>query len=133
MKKIVINVLKDVNGVPFGAEREAVRKEFGKKYKEMKKSIFSKNTMDAYDDFHIYYTGDNKFDAIEIFGKIEIKMNGMVVYPGKVSDIESLLAFPKKNSDGIISESMSVGITIDQGNADKIEAILYGSEGYFGK
>lgn len=131
MKRIEVNVLKDVNSVPFGAERAAVRKVFGKKYKEMKKSVFSKNTMDAYDDFHIYYTEDNKFDAIEIFGKTEIKMNGTVVYPGKVSDIEGLLVLPKKNGDGIISESISVGITVDQENADKIEAILFGSEGYF--
>lgn len=131
MKKIEVNVLKDVKGVPFGAERETVRKVFGKNYKEMKKSIFSKNTMDAYDDFHIYYTKDNKFDAIEIFGEIEIRMEGTVIYPGKVSDIEGLLTLPKKNSDGIISESMSVGITVDQENTNKIEAILFGSEGYF--
>ncbi len=29
---------------------------------------FSKNTMDVYENFHIYYTEDNKVDAIEIFG-----------------------------------------------------------------
>ena len=46
MKTIKLNPTIDVNGLSFGSSREQTRKEFGKKYKEMKKSILSKKQTD---------------------------------------------------------------------------------------
>lgn len=131
MKKLVVDPTNSVNGVPFGADREAVRKEFGKKYKEIKKTIFSENTLDAYEDFHIYYTVDNRFDAIEVFGKVKVFMDGNAVFPGDVSDVTDCYKSFKKDGDGIISKDMSIGITVDQDDDKIITGILFGREGYY--
>lgn len=132
MRDIIIEPSKSVNGIPFGAGRDLIRRGFGRAYTEMKKNLFSKNTMDAYENFHIYYTEDNKFDAIEIFGSIKVLIGSTVVFPGTVDKIISLLESPERNEESIISRTMSIGVTVDLDEGNKIAGILFGSEGYFG-
>ena len=128
MKSFDVVLGERVNNVSFGTDRDTVRKVFGKKFKEIKKNIFSKNTMDVYDDFHIYYTKDDAFEAIEIFGKTTVKIEGVKVFPGSVETIKQLITDLKNDGDGYLSRKKSVGITTE---GDEIMSILFGEQGYY--
>ena len=128
MKNFDVVLGKKVNNVLFGTDRDAVRKVFGKKFNEIKKNIFSKNTMDAYDDFHIYYSKDDTFEAIEIFGKFTVKIEGVKVFPGSVETIKQVITDLEVDGDGYLSRENSVGITTE---GDEIKSILFGELGYY--
>ena len=128
MKNFDVLLGKKVNNVLFGTDRDAVRKVFGKKFNEIKKNIFSKNTMDAYDDFHIYYSKDDTFEAIEIFGKFTVKIEGVKVFPGSVETIKQVITDLEVDGDGYLSRENSVGITTE---GDEIKSILFGELGYY--
>jgi len=128
MKNFDVVLGKKVNNVLFGTDRDAVRKVFGKKFNEIKKNIFSKNTMDAYDDFHIYYSKDDTFEAIEIFGKFTVKIEGVKVFPGSVETIKQVITDLEVDGDGYLSRKNSVGITTE---GDEIKSILFGELGYY--
>ncbi|WP_026528268.1 hypothetical protein [Butyrivibrio sp. VCD2006] len=131
MKKITIEPLVQVNGVKFGCDRESARKIFGNKYKEIKKNKFSKNTMDSYKDFHVYYSEDGLFEAIEIFGKVKVIVAGYEVFPGKVDNSKKVFPEIHKDDDDWIDEKTSIGITVMQDDHNSIEAILFGCKGYY--
>lgn len=128
MKIFDVVLGKEVNGVSFGTDRDAVRKVFGKKFKEIKKNIFSKNTMDAYDDFHIYYNKDNTFEAIEIFGRVTVRIEGVKAFPGNIETLKRLITDLDDEGDGYLSRKKSVGITTEDG---EIKSILFGEPGYY--
>lgn len=129
MMTLKINPTFSINDIPFGADRKDVRKAFGE-YKEFKKNKFSKNTADDFVRFHVFYTDDNKFDAIEIFDVI----NDIEVYihDKKLNeDINSVKEiFPDiiRDKSGYISINYCVGITEEN---NKIESILFASKGYY--
>ncbi len=131
MKKITVVPKKSVGDVLFGVERVSARKEFGKKYKEIKKNIFSKNTMDAYDDYHLYYSKDNTFEAFEVFGNVQILVDGNVVFPGTVNDIRKVFPGLKNDGDGMIDKKNAVAITVSQDDEGIVDSVLFGNEGYF--
>lgn len=128
MKTFEVVLKKMVNGVSFGTEREQVRKVFGAECKEVQKNIFSKNTMDVYEDYHIYYSGDNTFEAIEIFGRVNIRIGGIKVYPGGVPSLRKIIHDLRPDGDGYISLKDSVGITSED---DVVKSILFGCSGYY--
>ena len=66
INKFEITPFVGVGCVEFDSNRDDNRKKLGK-YTEFRKSRFSKNTTDNYGDFHVYYSVDNKVDAIEFF------------------------------------------------------------------
>lgn len=131
MKKIEVIPNTSVGKVAFGCDREIVRSVFGKKYKEIKKNSLSKNTMDVYDDFHLFYSKDNEFEAIELFGKIQVVIDGEIVYPGKIDRIKKL--FPNISFDGYgwIDKSNSLSIVASQDDENVIGSILFGKTNYY--
>ena len=131
MKTFEVVLNKSINSLEFGVDRKTVRKEFGRKYKEIKKNVFSKSTTDAYDGFHVFYSEDDKLEAIEIFsGKVLIE--GKEIFPGTIDEAKNLIKGLKKSDYGYISKDKSVGITESDLKDGKIEAILLGCEGYYG-
>lgn len=117
-----------IGKIYFGMSRDKVHKLFDAECKEFKKSKFSKNTSDDYGKFHIFYTSDDKVDAVEIFENIKISLNGKEIFPIKTSDIE-------KNIPGIFNEDgtythkeYSIGL---ESNGDNVESILLGAKGYY--
>lgn len=128
MKKIKLNPKIDVNGLSFGSSREQVRKEFGKKYTEMKKSFLSPNTMDVYDDYCIFYSEDNLFEAIEITGEITVVINECAIFPNTAEAIMEILSTAKRKGDTITSKELSVEILLSEDG--EAEAILLAKEGY---
>lgn len=132
MEQIIVDLLRSVNNVTFGSERDVVRKAFGRKYTEVKKNIFSQNTMDAYNDFHIYYDKTNHFEAIEIFGDVSVVVAGKIIFPGGLDNIK--MVFPKiRLIDDICYTDIenSIGITVNLDDSSVIESILFGCEGYY--
>ena len=131
MSIFYINLLKTVNGVPFGEKRQRVREAFGDDFKEMSKTLFSKNTMDAYSNFHIFYTPDDTFEAIEIFPENNIIVDGKNIewtYSAVQTWLKEVDSTMIINTEGILSNILSVGIYAPNG---KIESILCAGENYF--
>lgn len=132
MKKFTIELTKTVNGVPFGANRTQIRETFGADFKEMKKAPTSRNTMDAYKFCEVFYTPNNKLEAVEFFvEETELIVDGEKVPVDytqcvewlKVHDSES-----EENDDGIISKKCGVGVYAPD---KKIETILFSTAQYF--
>ena len=129
--KFDVKTKKSVNGADFGCDRETTRKVFGKKYVEIRKNEFSENTMDVYDSFHVFFTKDNRFEAIEIFGDIKVTVNGERIFPGSVDKAINVLPKLTRDDYGLIDKANSIGITLSQDDENEIEAILFGCEGYY--
>ena len=129
--KIVINPTVGVGKVMFGCTRDQTRKVFGKKYKEIKKSNFSENTMDAYDDYHVYFSKDNTFEAVEVFGNIEVVVEGKTIFPGKVDALKETFPRLVKDDYGMIDYEKSVAIIFSEHDEKLIGSILFGRKGYF--
>ena len=131
MKKWEVQPSVSVGGVQFLTHRSEVRKQIGLDYKEMKKSIFSKNTMDAYDTFHVFYGERNEMEAIEFFEGNKLTISGKTLFPGKVSMAQKLIPDLMDNEDCYISTNMSIGITVSSDDPEKIESVLVGCKGYY--
>ena len=131
MEKFVVIPNLSVNGIEFGTSREETRKALGRSFKEFKKSPFSENTTDAYDAFHVFYSVDDKFEAIEFFGNVKVAIGRRVVFPGKVSKIQKLFEDLVDDGEGVTSVNYSIGITVDVDDPAKIDGILFGCKGYY--
>lgn len=120
--------LKSIGKVKFGMGRDEARRLLGDNYTEFKKSKFSKNTTDDYTKFHVFYTSDNKVDAVEFFEGIEIMLDGKVIFPISSDEIESSIPGIVREGDSFTHAKKSIGLEVESGKA---ESILVGSEGYF--
>ena len=132
MKKFIVDLTKKINGVPFGTSRTQTRETFGAEFKEMKKAPTSRNTMDVYKSCEVFYTADNKLEAVEFF----IEEAAIIVEGEKVpTDYEQCVEWLKaldsdieENDDGIISKKCGVSIYAPD---KKIETILFATAQYF--
>jgi hypothetical protein len=120
--------LVSVGIIKFGMSREEVRDLLGGEYTEFKKSKYSKNTTDDYGSFHVFYTIENKVEAVEIFDGIEIVWNDEIIFPIAMNEIEDKISGIEKNGNEYTHIGMSVGISA--GDA-KAESILVGEKGYY--
>ena len=120
--------LKSVGKIEFGMDRNTVRTLCGE-YKEFKKSKFSKNTTDDFGAFHVYYSIDNKCEAVEIFDDAEVFFNDEKIFPTDNSVFMSFFEDATEEEGSIISKKMTVAVYAPSGKA---ESILFGAEGYYG-
>ena len=132
MKEIKVVPGISVNGVAFGCDRAEIRKKLGNDFKEVKKNIFSRNTMDVYKDYHVFYSKDNTFEAIEVFGEVIVKMNKKVVFPGQLKGLmRELPELEKDGADSYVDKTCSIALTVLPEEQDRIESILFGSKDYY--
>ena len=120
--------LKSIGKIEFGMDRDEVHRLLGDNYTEFKKSKFSKNTTDDYGKFHVFYTRNNKVDAVEFFEGIEIVLDGKVIFPIVSDKIESSILGIVREGDSFTHAKKAIGLEVEAGKA---ESILVGSEGYF--
>lgn len=120
--------LKEVNGVSFGMPRSEVRIALGGKYKEFKKNKFSKNTADDFGVCHVFYTPDDKCEAVEVFSDCEISVNGKVLFPLDILSVKKQIEDLKEDTGSHISRKLSIGIYAPGGAP---ESILFGEAGYY--
>ncbi len=131
MKEWEIVPLRSIGKVSFGDDRTAVRSVLGDDYREIKKSIFSENTMYAYPTFHVYYTKDNHLEAIEFFPENKLLLAGKKLFPGKIKQALKLVSDLQAEGDYYASTSMSIGITVSADDPSIINGVLVGCAGYY--
>ncbi len=125
------NVLPNVsvNGIAFGTDRSSVRKLLGKPKRVIKKTPDAANTTDVYEDFHVYYSAEDKFEAIELFGgSIIVNINSQPLFPGTLSAAYKMLPDLVEYFGIYMSKSASVGICSE---GDTIDSILIGRKNYY--
>lgn len=129
MKECVIVLQKSFNGIEFECSRDVLRKHLGSNYREIKKSPFDRNTMDFYEKFAVFYTIDNKFEAIEFYDDVEVLVAGKRLFPATIEECKA--AYPCLTFDGYgyIDKVNSIGITPD--DEGRVEAILFGKKNYY--
>ena len=118
-----------INGIEFGKIRSVVKKNLGKPKRVFKKTPDAVNTTDAYANFHVFYSADDKLEAIEIFGnEISLSINSQTIFPGTLSAARKILPDIEGNYGSFESKSASVGISAEE---DMIVSILVGGKGYY--
>ena len=117
-----------LNGVKFGMPRSEVRTVLGGKYKEFKKSKFSKNTTDDFGICHVLYNKDDKCEAVEVFRECEVSVNGKLVFPLDISSVKKQVNDLEEDTGSYISKKLSIGIYAPGGTP---ESILFGEVGYY--
>lgn len=128
MVKWIATPLVEINGVKFGMPRSEVRTVLGGKYKEFKKGKFSKNTTDDFGVCHVFYTTDDKCEAVEVFSECEVSVNGTVVFPLAISAVKEQIDDLVEDAGSYISKKLSIGIYAPDGTP---ESILFGDAGYY--
>ena len=128
MVKWIATPLVVINWVKFGMPRSEVRTVLGGKYKEFKKSKFSKNTTDDFGICHVLYNKDDKCEAVEVFRECEVSVNGKLVFPLDISSVKKQVNDLEEDTGSYISKKLSIGIYAPGGTP---ESILFGEVGYY--
>lgn len=131
--EIIIVPLISVNGIEFGTSRDELWKKIGKPKKSFKKTSTSNTETDIYENYHIYYDNNYKFNAIEIFGKVAIYYNSEKL-PQSYSQILEFLKNKyddiEEDGNGFISREGSIGVYIENDD-DNIDTILFAKKNYY--
>ena len=89
----------------------------------------SKGIIDVYPSVHVYYSEDDKLEAVELFGNnTSLSIDSIPVFPGKLSDARRILPDLKECYGSFVSKTNSVGIGAD---GDTIVSILAGCRNYY--
>lgn len=128
MAKWTATPLVGINGVKFGMPRSEVRTVLGGKYKEFKKSKFSKNTTDDFGTCHVFYSPDDKCEAVEVFSECEVLVDGKLLFPLDIPSVKKQVDDLEEDTGSYISKKLSIGIYAPGGTP---ESILFGEAGYY--
>ena len=128
MEKWELKPTKEIGKIIFGMDREDVHQLFTEKCTEFKKTKFSKNTTDDYGKFHIYYSTENKVEAVEFFEDVEITINGKRIFPESVKTVESIIGKMESDSGYYTHKEFSIGFFAPENIP---ESILVGGPGYY--
>lgn len=121
----IIQPHEGVDNIHFGEPREEIRKEFGE-FKEFRKSSFSTNSTDFFnDEFFVYYNDEDKVEALE-FSPVSIvvydKYNLFMLTPDQVSELMD-------DNDKVVDETgitfPSRGIEIGVEGDDVVSVLIY--------
>lgn len=127
MDKVNAIPLKEVAGVKFGMKRLDVRKVLGEA-NEFKKSKFSKTLTDDFGFCHVFYNSDDECEAIELFKKVQVMIDGRLVFPTSLGEAKKIFGELIEDNGSYISKKDSVGIYAPSGS---MESILFGVVEYY--
>ncbi|HBB13439.1 MAG TPA: hypothetical protein DCZ76_04095 [Treponema sp.] len=130
MSNITIIPYEGIEKVHFGDSRENTRSNLGN-YKEFKKSKFSANTTDDFGFCHVFYTKDNKVDAIEFFPESELKFNNKFLFSLNYSELKSFLKDTNLEEDDTGAKFPNYGLSVYSPDLNKIETIMLYSKSYW--
>lgn len=89
----------------------------------------SKGTVDVYPSIHMYYSEDNKLEAVELFGKnVGMSINAQLVFPGTLGDAKKILPDLVEYFGSYVSKSWSIGISVE---GENIVSVLAGCKNYY--
>ena len=131
MKNTSWNLLPNtsVNGIMFGTDRLTVRKILGKPKRIFKKTADAANTTDAYDGFHVYYSAEDKLEAIELFdSEKKLSINSQQIFPGTLKEARKILPDLVGDNNSYSSKECSVGICTEE---EGIISVLVGHKDYY--
>ena len=117
-----------INGLEFGRDRALIREELGEPTKTFQE-YDSKSTVDVYPSIHVYYSTENKLEAVEFFGKdICLSINSQTIFPGTLSIARKIMPDIEECYGTFVSKASSVGISVE---GDSIVSILVGCKNYY--
>jgi len=130
MDKYEIKSYQGIGNINFGEDRSEIRNKLGL-YKEFKKSKFSKNTTDDFRIFHVFYSAENKVNAVEFFPESNLKFCNISLFANSYKEIINQIEDSNIEEDetGIIFKTL--GFSLFSPNKDKIESILVFEKGYY--
>ncbi len=128
MEKWRLRPLVSIGPIKFGMDRAKVREQFPGKYTEFKKNKFSKNTTDVFGSVHVYYSPENCVEAVEIFGGVEVELDGKIIFPSELKYLRT--AIPDLTMDGDIYMQINKSIGVYAPN-ESVESVLAGCKGYY--
>lgn len=132
MDKIEIEPYERVGNIKFGSERETVRKDNGN-FKEFRKSRFSKNSTDDFASFHVFYSEDDRVEAVEFFRESNLYFHDIQLFSQSYSDLKARLNALDSNitedESGIIYKTL--GFSVYSPDGEQVESILVFGKGYY--
>ena len=128
MSKFVINSLSSVGAIHFGESRDEIRSVFGS-FTEFKKTKFSKNTTDDFKNFHVYYTPDNKVEAVEFFKDVELEFEGKNIFKMDFSELNFNDTSIEKDATSITYKTL--GFSVYSPSKSEIESVVVFAKGYY--
>ena len=132
MDKIEIKPYERVGTIKFGSNRETVRKDNGN-FKEFRKSRFSKNSTDDFSSFHVFYSEDDRVEAVEFFRESNLYFHDIQLFTQSYGDLKTRLnALDSNNTEdesGIIYKSL--GLSVYSPDGKQVESILVFEKGYY--
>ena len=130
MSDITIIPYEGIENTHFGDSRETVRASLGE-CKEFKKSKFSSNTTDDFGFCHVFYTKDNKVDAIEFFPEANITLMGKPLFSLTFSELKGFLSDGRAEEDSTGAKFPKHGLSAYAPDLSRIESILIYSKSYY--
>ena len=132
MDKIEIKPYERVGTIKFGSNRETVRKDNGN-FKEFRKSRFSKNSTDDFSSFHVFYSEDDRVEAVEFFRESNLYFHDIQLFTQSYGDLKTRLnALDPNNTEdesGIIYKTL--GFSVYSPDGKQVESILVFEKGYY--
>ena len=131
-KKEIISAspLSGVEEVKFGMKRDEVRAIFGEA-KEFKKNKFSKNTTDDLGFCHVYYTGDDCCEAIELFNDVKVLIDNKKVFPTTIQEAKAVIGDMQCDDSKTFYTNKEMSVSICMNSDNTMESILFGGKGYY--
>lgn len=125
MNKIFMNLnRKEVNGIPFGTQKEDIRNKFGNKTKITSTVYESKNgncSVDILDGVKFFYNENGEFISAEIDKQSEVYVGNKKVFPTSISESSKNLGSDFKRKAGeYIAENSCAKIIMNGNCMDKI-------------
>ena len=132
MDKIEIEPYEKVGNIKFGSERETVRKDNGN-FKEFRKSCFSKNSTDDFSSFHVFYSEDDRVEAVEFFRESNLYFHDIQLFSQSYGDLKTRFNALDSNitedESGIIYKTL--GFSVYSPDGEQVESILVFGKGYY--
>lgn len=132
MDKIEIEPYERAGNIKFGSERETVRKDNGN-FKEFRKSRFSKNSTDDFSSFHVFYSEDDRVEAVEFFRESNLYFHDIQLFSQSYGDLKTRLNALDSNitedESGIIYKTL--GFSVYSPDGEQVESILVFGKGYY--
>lgn len=132
MYKLDFLPYKGAGHIKLDLAREETRKTLGA-FKEFKKTKFSKNTTDDFSFCHVFYSAQNKIDAVEFFDETEFLFKGKNLFSLSFSELKSFLKNNtidfQEDDSGLRSDD--IGLSVYSPDKGKIETIFIYKRGYY--
>lgn len=127
-KKYEIMPFVGVGSIQFNTSREIIRKNLGS-CTEFRKSKFSRNTTDNFGNFHVYYSTENKVDAVEFFRGTEVFFKNLNIFDLNKDTVISLFDDSQVENEENILNFVSYGVEVVLDECE-ITSILVHKKGY---